>query len=900
MRTITDIKRNVVLIRSKPAPAPKIIYPLQIDFGEGKLSKGWVSPRECQRNCFASLKNEKYRIITMPTGSGKTVEICCLAAYGLIKNQFKRAIISVPQDVIAAGFIKELVVKLPGCPEYNWGVGNNLCDANEACIIEQIISFLSSVPEEPILVCTHAALVRAFDILKGSSKAALLRNAHLFIDEAHHIQNSEAQNGLPIKNQLGVLASYAVDNDIGLTMTTATYSRHHGNILTESQYKNFKRFDYSFDEYFDTLEIETLAYDFVLYDGLHHKAIAKLIREGVITKDNRVIVYIPKTGQSVSIGTKTDDVQSLKSEFWASWNDLDLVHEEGREERKRQLIENECLDVNIIYTMNMMEEGANWKRADTAIIIGPRYSLPGIIQKLGRLMRDFPGKKNIRLIHLLPFNFDSAKEEEYRNDLNDWLKAVLCSMMLEDVFCPLKIKFKVKQNGRLVDRVRTLNKLHELFPNANEQQEFRVEVIAAVREYAVDEMSRAELRETALDIVNNLLASHGISQSYAKTVRDQLWYEWCRKAIKKNGFDVRAIPLELLNKIDNPFATLLRYTADKIGCNTFADIRKALSIKNMTLDEVKAWGKERGLICLSQKYDGANEPLEWQCEAGHTFTKSFSYMKYSGCYCSYCSGARVTIDDVTELFASIGLELLDQETNPSHEYRCRCIRCGHVQTKSRTHAKLVTTGNGCKQCGVKHQLSHDEMVDRLDKSGFILRSEYTGIEDLHTIECKSCTCIFKSKPNNMRKGGCPFCARKFGSKSIIKPGIKAHTILDDVVDALKPKDLTVDELASKLGISNRQASYYLRYLTVRKGIVFRVGTELPWRYSLVKPKTVATTISESVASCLSSKQTTTSAKIAKKLNVDPSAVTTALYRLYRNKKIIRLNDKPPFLYKKAG
>jgi len=597
MQTEVDVKPNVVLIRSKRAPGLKIPYPLQLDFGPKR--KGWVSPRDCQRECFDSLKKKKYRIINMPTGSGKTIEVCCLAAYGLQKKQFRRAIIAVPQDVIASGFIEELTLKLPGCPEYNWDVSNNLCDVEVNQVISKILNFLRMPEEDPTLVCTHSALVRAFQILQQQEKSHLFSDIHLFIDEAHHIQNGETIHGIPVKNQLGVLTSYAIKHGIGITMTTATYARgDRVEILTDKQYDNFSRYDYPFDKYFDTLQIQYLSYDFALYDGLHHKAIAHLIKEGLLTKDNRVIFYIPKTGQAASLGTKTYDVESIRGELWRDWTDLDLVHEQGREERKQRLIEDPNLDVNAIFTMNMMEEGANWKRADTAVVIGPRYSLPGIIQKLGRLMRDFPGKKKIRLIHLLPFTFNQAKKEQHRSDLNDWLKAVLCSMMLENVFCPLKIAFKTKRGKKTGRQVKTLTKLQDLLPDSNDQHAFRVNIIDQIKNHHVENMDKVQLKKLLLEIVVDELKERDIQIKYAKLVRDQLWYEWCRKTIKKKGIDVKTINIELLEEVQNPFKALLRYTSGKVGGYTFRDIRAVIPNRCITFEDCQALAKERGGECL--------------------------------------------------------------------------------------------------------------------------------------------------------------------------------------------------------------------------------------------------------------------------------------------------------------
>jgi len=382
---------------------------------------------------------------------------------------------------------------------------------------------------------------------------------------------------------------------VGITMMIATYARGDmSDILSSEQYDQFVRFDYPLDEYFETLDIESLSYDFALYDGLHYKAIAKLRKKGLLGK--RIIFYIPKTGQSASIGTKTDDVKAILSVLPKNTRYLDLVHEEGRNERKQRLIDDPNLDVDVIFAMNMMEEGANWKRADTVVVIGPRYSLPGIIQKMGRMMRDFPNKKHVRMIHLLPFTFDRKKENKHRKDLNDWLKAVLLSMMLEDVFCPLKLSFKSKTPGKK-GATRNMSKIRELFPDTNDQHQFRVEVIEDIIEGQTDDMTKNERQSFLFDVVRDRLQQHSVPDKHARRVADQIWYELCRKVVKNKGLDVGKIDIELLEKVEDAFKALLRYTSGKVGSNTFAELRKAIS-RGITMDDLHALAAERGGECL--------------------------------------------------------------------------------------------------------------------------------------------------------------------------------------------------------------------------------------------------------------------------------------------------------------
>ena len=55
------------------------------------------------------------------------------------------------------------------------------------------------------------------------------------------------------------------------------------------------------------------------------------------------------------------------------------------------------------------------------------------------LFRDSEGKGHVEIVRLLPFSLDPGRED-YRGNLNNYLKAVFASLILEDILRPIKIK----------------------------------------------------------------------------------------------------------------------------------------------------------------------------------------------------------------------------------------------------------------------------------------------------------------------------------------------------------------------------------------------------------------------------------------------------------------------------
>ena|ERR1019366_2541027 len=55
---------------------------------------------------------------------------------------------------------------------------------------------------------------------------------------------------------------------------------------------------------------------------------------------------------------------------------------------------------------------------------------------IGRLFRDVAGKSRVDVHQMLPFTLDQTDKEQTRQSLNEYLKAILLSLLLENVIGP--------------------------------------------------------------------------------------------------------------------------------------------------------------------------------------------------------------------------------------------------------------------------------------------------------------------------------------------------------------------------------------------------------------------------------------------------------------------------------
>ncbi len=101
--------------------------------------------------------------------------------------------------------------------------------------------------------------------------------------------------------------------------------------------------------------------------------------------------------------------------------------------------------VDIIIALGMAKEGFDWIWCEHALTVGYRASLTEIVQIIGRATRDAPGKTRARFTNLIAEA--DASDELVREAVNDTLKAIAASLLMEQVLAP-RFEFKPKNPAK--------------------------------------------------------------------------------------------------------------------------------------------------------------------------------------------------------------------------------------------------------------------------------------------------------------------------------------------------------------------------------------------------------------------------------------------------------------------
>src|SRR6056297_4118427 len=97
--------------------------------------------------------------------------------------------------------------------------------------------------------------------------------------------------------------------------------------------------------------------------------------------------------------------------------------------------------VDIIIALGMAKEGFDWIWCEHALTVGYRSSLTEIVQIIGRATRDAEGKTRARFTNLIAE--PDASEDAVTEAVNDTLKAIAASLLMEQVLAP-KFNFTPK------------------------------------------------------------------------------------------------------------------------------------------------------------------------------------------------------------------------------------------------------------------------------------------------------------------------------------------------------------------------------------------------------------------------------------------------------------------------
>jgi len=437
---------------------PNLVHVEYDQSGKSKSTNA-LGMREMQEKAYEG-RTAQYLLLKAPPASGKSRALMFIALDKLKNQGIKKVIVAVPEKSIGASFGTTELKKFGFFTDWSPNPKYNLCTpGEEKSKVTAFLNFLES--DEQILVCTHATLRFAFDGLDVKK----LDDTLVAIDEFHHV-SAEGDN---ILGQ--VLKSIMANSTAHIVAMTGSYFRGDSiPVLMPEDEAKFTKVTYTYYQQLNGYEfLKSLGIGYHFYTGKYFKkhpekeisALAEILDE-----NQKTIIHIPSVNSAESSKEKYEEVNHIidvlgeleyqdettgvlhiKSQKTSKILKVaDLVNDNPKSRDKISAYlrtVNSPEDIDIIIALGMAKEGFDWPYCQHALTIGYRGSLTEIIQIIGRATRDSNNKTHAQFTNLIA-NPD-AEGEEVKLSVNNMLKAITASLLMEQVLAP-NFKFKIKKD----------------------------------------------------------------------------------------------------------------------------------------------------------------------------------------------------------------------------------------------------------------------------------------------------------------------------------------------------------------------------------------------------------------------------------------------------------------------
>jgi superfamily II DNA or RNA helicase len=437
---------------------PNLVHVEYDQTGKSKSTNA-LGMREMQEKAYEG-RTAQYLLLKAPPASGKSRALMFIALDKLKNQGIKKVIVAVPEKSIGASFGSTELKKYGFFTDWNPNPKYNLCTpGEEKSKVTAFLNFLDS--NEQILVCTHATLRFAFDGLDPKK----LDDTLVAIDEFHHV-SAEGDN---ILGQ--VLKSIMHNSSAHIVAMTGSYFRGDSvPVLMPEDEAKFTKVTYTYYQQLNGYEfLKSLGIGYHFYTGKYFKkhpekemsALAEILDE-----NQKTIIHIPSVNSAESSKEKYEEVNHIidvlgELEYQDETTGVlhikshktgkilkvaDLVNDNPKSRDKISAYlrtVNSPEDIDIIIALGMAKEGFDWPYCQHALTIGYRGSLTEIIQIIGRATRDSNNKTHAQFTNLIA-NPD-AEGEEVKLSVNNMLKAITASLLMEQVLAP-NWKFKIKKD----------------------------------------------------------------------------------------------------------------------------------------------------------------------------------------------------------------------------------------------------------------------------------------------------------------------------------------------------------------------------------------------------------------------------------------------------------------------
>lgn len=399
--------------------------------------------REMQAKAYEA-RNKKYLLIKAPPASGKSRALMFIALDKLENQGIRKVVVAVPEKSIGRSFADTNLVNNGFFK--NWHVSQmyNLCDAesNEADKAGRFVQFFRK-SEDKILLCAHATLRNGMKQLNDEE----FNDCLLAIDEFHHT-SADADSGL------GDIVRRVMNNSTGhIVAMTGSYFRGDGvPVLRVEDEAKFFPVTYN---YYQQLNGYKYLKNLVLGYHFYHGSYIEHINE-VLDTTKKTIIHIPSVNSRASSGNKYEEVDQIMRcigvEVAKDYNNCvyTLKTKDGRLLKVADLVEDDpkarnriqaylqkmkkAEDMDIIIALGTAKEGFDWAWCEMCLTIGVRGSLTEVIQIIGRCTRDCEGKETAKFVNMIAM--PDAEQDEVKVAVNDFLKAITASLLMEQVMAP--------------------------------------------------------------------------------------------------------------------------------------------------------------------------------------------------------------------------------------------------------------------------------------------------------------------------------------------------------------------------------------------------------------------------------------------------------------------------------
>lgn len=409
--------------------------------------------RAMQARAFEA-RNSQYLLLKAPPASGKSRALMFLALDKLHNQGIKKAIVAVPERSIGGSFDSTELSKYGFFCDWNVDNDNNLCtpggDASKTKAFKRFIA-----GDDKILICTHATLRFAFQEIEDSA----FNDCLIAIDEFHHV-SADGDNVLG-----DVLRSIMANTNAHIVAMTGSYFRGDSiPVLTPEDEAQFDKVSFNYYEQLNGYKyLKSLGIGYHFYQGRY----TDVIHEVLNSEENygkKTIIHIPNVNSGESTKEKYDEVDAILEVLGdARPRDpetgvitverpdgtlikvADLVEENNRDVIQNYLRNIKSVDdMDVIIALGMAKEGFDWEYCEHALTVGYRSSLTEIIQIIGRCTRDSANKTHAQFTNLIAQ--PDAENEQVTVAVNNMLKAITCSLLMEQVLAP-NFKFKAKKDN---------------------------------------------------------------------------------------------------------------------------------------------------------------------------------------------------------------------------------------------------------------------------------------------------------------------------------------------------------------------------------------------------------------------------------------------------------------------